>query len=1043
VTTRLQIVVWLNVAGACWVLPLGLLASEPTASPAISVKQGVGGHLNYTADANGNRVIDFSYAGYGGGGEAIPLVPVKIVVGPEGFRDGERIQAALDLVAALPAGPDGFRGAVLLKPGRYVIEGHLRISVSGVVLRGSGESEMGTVLVASGVSRRTLIEVSGQGDREEFTSARRNVTDPYVPVGATRLSVEDSSCLHIGARVAVRRPSGAEWIASIGMNEFTGWEPENRVQWGPGSRDLVWERTVVGIEGNVIELDAPITTALDRAQGGGTVVPCSFVGRIDRVGVENLRCVSEFDATRPQDEEHAWNCISLDKVENAWVRQITAEHFVGYVIDAQADSKSLTIEDCTAIGPVSELAAYRRRVFSIAGQLTLVQRCRSERGLHDFTTGFSATGPNVFSECTARDALDWSGPLESWASGVLYENVIIRGNALRFLNRGADGQGAGWTTANSVLWNCEATEIQVQSPKGAPNQAYFCKGLVVDDRLIYDPQSMPYPGFVRSYSPLPLSLYRAQLAERKGAAAVNRLERSAISVSGAGARALAVADVPPPVRPVAVHPLRVEGGWFVIDGRRAWTGRTDWSWFLGQMPRNLARQYGPAITRFAPGETGTGLTDNLEEVVANMPPGSAFVQCYGLWYDRRRINHDFYGSPELPAGDVSGPFMEMPWARSGYGTDWDGMSKYDLTRYNPWFFQRVKDFGILCDANGRILYYNFYCQHALQETRAHYVDFPWRPVNCLQPTDMPDENPAGAAFYDVSNGVRRDLHRRYIRHCLDVLKGSANVVYGVDQEYSGPLSFVQFWLDTIADWEKENDRKVYIALDIPKAEMDAILADPVRGPMISAIDFRKWFYRPDGSLYTVIGGINQAPREQAINIPSDSELQKLRQRMSDPKSYPGWTIIWSDDFWRMIQDLRDGSPAMRYRAWREYRDEFPEVVLLDQVDEFPTLTAAIGRNIPAATRALMRPAAVIRGQRGTSWAIAIPGKDYLVYTMDGKAVELDLTKERETFRLSWLDSASNAMQPESQEIRGGGNVTIRPPGGGTERPWVAWLAVQP
>jgi hypothetical protein len=60
------------------------------------------------------------------------------------------------------------------------------------------------------------------------------------------------------------------------------------------------------------------------------------------------------------------------------------------VIHAQADSRALTLEDCPALAPVFELAAYRRRVFSIGGQLTLVQRCTSEPGLRDFTTGFAA-----------------------------------------------------------------------------------------------------------------------------------------------------------------------------------------------------------------------------------------------------------------------------------------------------------------------------------------------------------------------------------------------------------------------------------------------------------------------------------------------------------------------------------------------------------------------------------------------------------------------------------------------------------------------------
>jgi hypothetical protein len=834
------------------------------------------------------------------------------------------------------------------------------------------------------------------------------------------------------------------------MNLFSGWRPEERIQWGPGSRDVEWERTILGIAGNAIVVDAPITTALETDLGGGTVAPCQFSGRIDHVGIENMRLVSEFDRSLPHDEEHAWDCISLSKVENAWIRRVTAQHFVDHVVNAKIDSRSVTIEDCTALEPVSELAAYRRCVFSIGGELTLVQRCRSEQGLHDFTTGFTAPGPNVFLRCGATGAHDWSGTLESWASGILYDNVVIRGNALRLSNRGANDQGAGWTAANSILWNCESTEIQVQSPPGALNQEFGCKGLVVDDSLAYsprympftDPHSMPYRDFFKGYTTTPRSLYDAQLAERKGAAAISRIDPSTITASSDGARELGDTDLPAQPAKVETHPLKIDRARFVIDGEDAWHEARDWSWYLGQMAPGLARPMGPAITRFAPGETGVGLTDDLKEVIASLPRGSVFVQHYGLWYDRRRINHDFYGSPELPANDVTPPFMEMPWGRSGLGTDWDGMSKYDLTRFNPWYFQRVADFAKLCDANGRILFYNFYLQHALQETRAHYVDFPWRPVNCLQATDMPDENPAGSTFYDVSHPIRRDLHRRYIRHCLEILKGKTNVVYGLDREFSGPLSFVQFWLDTIAEWEKENGQAVFVALEVPKAETDAILADPVRRPVVSALGLRDWFYRADGSLYAIIGGINKAPREQLSAIVPESELQILRASIADA-DFRGPSIVNSPQYQGLVQRIRESSPAMRYRAWREYRDEFPELVLLSQNDEYPGLTAAIERNLPSELRALTRPAAVVRGQPEPSWAMAAEGKAYLVYTMAGKPVDLDLSRERVDFRLAWLDSASGEFGPARPLVHGGAIIAIEPPAGDTHRPWVAWLTLSP
>ena len=58
-------------------------------------------------------------------------------------------------------------------------------------------------------------------------------------------------------------------------------------------------------------------------------------------------------------------------------------------------------------------------------------------------------------------------------------------------------RGVGWAAANSVLWNSEATDVEVQSPPGAVNQAYGCKGLVAGDGVVWDPRTMPYRDFYR------------------------------------------------------------------------------------------------------------------------------------------------------------------------------------------------------------------------------------------------------------------------------------------------------------------------------------------------------------------------------------------------------------------------------------------------------------------------------------------------------------------------------------------------------------------
>src|SRR5689334_18151840 len=105
--------------------------------------------LSLSAAVEGDRVvIDFSYAGYGGGGVRVPSVPDVLRVRPTGGDDTALIQAALERVASLNADARGLRGAVLLEGGRFRVAGQLRLRASGVVLRGRGTNL--TTVVATG-----------------------------------------------------------------------------------------------------------------------------------------------------------------------------------------------------------------------------------------------------------------------------------------------------------------------------------------------------------------------------------------------------------------------------------------------------------------------------------------------------------------------------------------------------------------------------------------------------------------------------------------------------------------------------------------------------------------------------------------------------------------------------------------------------------------------------------------------------------------------------------------------------------------------------
>ncbi|HVU35847.1 MAG TPA: DUF6298 domain-containing protein [Opitutaceae bacterium] len=983
--------------------------------------------------------LDFSSAGYGGGGVPLPFVPAKYAVSPSASDDTAAIQAAIDAVAALPLDTRGFRGAVLLRPGTYHVAGQLRVDASGVVLRGQRAT-----LVATGQSRRTLIQVGGRFDRT--SSPGVPITSETVVAGSTQFEVSNVDGFSCGERVLIDRPSTGAWMAALGMTNFPGpgQYKDARVDWVPGSRDLEWERTVVAIDTvrRTLTIDAPITTAIEAKFGGGTVRAFRWRGRVNNVGVEDLTCVGETNPANPKDEEHAWICVAVDSAENAWVRHVVARKFVCSAVWVATHARAVTVEDCAYVEPVAESAGWRRVSFYVDGQQVLVNRCASEDGRHDFAAGHCAAGPNAFLDCRAVDAQVDAGPFESWASGVLYDGVSVSGAGLSLANIGIRTQGAGWTAANSVLWNCSAaSKMGVDDPPGAPNHVVV--------------------------TPAPLSLYRAQLQARCGASGLAAVgtgpapvvvlsEGRVYSEPGGrdaanGALAAAAASMPadprddgdipaaPPPKPVVprpVHALSIVNGYFIVDGRALFGGSMNSALWKGQLIPGREAQMGTSPTRWAPGRIGPHLTEDLDRLTDEMrAQQTAFYWAFpGLWYDRRRDEHSvtIREDPEVWA-----PFFEPPWALSGQGRNSMGLSKYDLTKFNPWFFSRLRELADDCTSKGLVLACQVYDNHNVEEAAAHWADFAWRPLNALQDTGFPEpphyEN-AGQnrhhiadQFYDPTNPVRRHLHELCIRHTLDVLGDSPNVIFTLGYQFAGPLRFQEFFLDTVAAWEKEHGRRVHVALQTSKAVTDAILADPKRAPLVDVVDLRYWQYLPDGKLFAPDGKGKNAFRE-------------LR------------TAAFGRD------PVMRSTPELVYRQVREYRDRYPdkaiicghagfgplpvlmaggaEAVVAESTpprDGPPHDDAAALRFISTRVAGLLPALKPIDGFATDAWCLGAEGRGMLIYSLRGASIELTRDLGKEAANATWFNPRNGEATPARLEA---GSRTIAKP---SPDAWLLWI----
>jgi len=319
-------------------LPLmTLLATFPlcgiTANMSEWVYPGPDGKLIYKTTPAGDRIMDFSYAGYEGGGVALPDVPVVKTVKPSGAADDtETIQAAINEVATMPL-TNGFRGAVLLAPGTYICSNTIVISASGVVLRGGGTNE--TTIQMTG-RRHVAIRVGlGGGGRRYRRAEMQNdespkadavspvqttIADAYVPAGSKSFTLAEAKGFAVGDTIEIRRPVTAAWIHFMNMDNLMR---NGRSQtWIRTNTVIPIERRIAAISGNKITLDVPLSDSFDSKYlnpPGTIVAKINPPNRLTQVGIENLDIQSPLQ--RVNHTQELYSAIRLDG-QDCWIRNV-------------------------------------------------------------------------------------------------------------------------------------------------------------------------------------------------------------------------------------------------------------------------------------------------------------------------------------------------------------------------------------------------------------------------------------------------------------------------------------------------------------------------------------------------------------------------------------------------------------------------------------------------------------------------------------------------------------------------------------------------
>lgn len=437
------------------------------------VYPGQAGRLLYATQADGDRIMDFSRVGYRFGEVDIPDVAGVVTVSPADGDDFAAIQAAIQQVESQPLDANGFRGAVVFEPGEYQSSGRITIRKSGVVLRGAGDDPVsGTRIRSTFTTRGSLIYADPGGSANGTISGPTvNLIDKYVPVGATSFRVDNPGNFSVGDHVLITRPGTQQWISDLGMDRIPPRNDGREIrQWEPEDYNLDWERHVTRVEGDRVFIDSPLSNSIEQQYGDGTIQHFSFPQRIDNVGVEGIRGISNYDTSDPTDEDHAWNFIDFKRVEHGWVRDVTGQHFALSTVILRETTTNITVQDAHSVDPISQITGARRYAFNTNGaENNLFRDMTSDKGRHDFVTNSPSEGPNVFLNGVATNAFSDTGPHQRWSTGALFDNIDVSGNNINVQNRGNFGSGHGWAGGNMVIWNSQADAFIVQNPPTAQN----------------------------------------------------------------------------------------------------------------------------------------------------------------------------------------------------------------------------------------------------------------------------------------------------------------------------------------------------------------------------------------------------------------------------------------------------------------------------------------------------------------------------------------------------------------------------------------------
>jgi hypothetical protein len=394
--------------------------------------------------------------------------------------------------------------------------------------------------------------------------------------------------------------------------------------------------------------------------------------------------------------------------------------------------------------------------------------------------------------------------------------------------------------------------------------------------------------------------------------------------------------------------------------------------------------------------TGAHTWNNLVDMTSTASPEKFDYSKYIRWL--KNYNHNFIRlwAWELLNWDTEGnresnpqkhTVAPHPWLRTGPGQALDGNPKFDLTKFDPEYFDRLGSrVKMACDS-GIYVSIMLFEGWGLQFSPGAFENHPFNPENNINGIngDYNDDG-SGTEIHSMGNNEILEIQEAYLKHLIDWVNRYDNVLYEISNEnHPASTEWQYHMINFIKDYEN----------NLPEQH-------------------------PVGMTFQYRGGSNQVLFDSPADWISPNHEGGYRD---DPPAADGSKVILTDTdhlwgiggntTWIWKSFLRGLNPLfMDPYDCRILKGRSCDTVWMESMRKGLGLTRLMANRIDLAT---MIPDTDLVS---SEYCLTDRSTEYLVYLPDSNDVKLDLRSVDGLFNVEWFNTNTGEVI-ESVPIRGG------------------------